>query len=214
MLTKKCIRCCRKIIKQPNEGMRYWITKRFCSNHCAHINKPSYWKGRHNPFMVGNKYRLGLSSWNKGLTAKTSKKVAESGRKSGNSRFNKPKKLFRIINGYKCIFKPNHPKSCEYSKCVAEQTLVIEKHLGRLLKPQEIVHHINGNKLDNRIENLILFPNKSTHMRWHALYDKNSGTQKGHQIGHPVSQYTRDKIRKSLIKWHRRSPRKSRTPIR
>lgn len=37
---------------------------------------------------------------------------------------------------------------------VYEHRLIIEMHLGRLLSNEEVVHHINENKLDNRLINL------------------------------------------------------------
>lgn len=44
---------------------------------------------------------------------------------------------------------------------------VMERHLGRKLNYTEIVHHIDGDKLNNRIENLRLFKNQEEHNRHH-----------------------------------------------
>lgn len=70
-----------------------------------------------------------------------------------------------IISGYRYIYSPNHPYG---TKCyVAEHRLVLENKLGRYLKPEEVVHHINGDKLDNRTGNLIVLSN-SDHHKLHA----------------------------------------------
>lgn len=45
---------------------------------------------------------------------------------------------------------------------------VLEEHLGRALRPDEVVHHINGDPLDDRIENLQLM-SPEEHGRLHGI---------------------------------------------
>ena len=58
--------------------------------------------------------------------------------------------------GYVIMRCPEHPNSHK-NGYLFEHTYVMSEHLGRPLKPNENVHHINGVKDDNRIENLELW---------------------------------------------------------
>jgi uncharacterized protein (DUF1330 family) len=56
--------------------------------------------------------------------------------------------------GYRMIKVPDHPYVS--NGYVREHRLIMERHLGRYLTPDELVHHIDGDKLNNQIDNLLL----------------------------------------------------------
>jgi hypothetical protein len=52
-------------------------------------------------------------------------------------------------------------------RVIVEHRWVMEQHLGRRLLPKEVVHHVNGDRVDNRIENLELFASQGDHLSRH-----------------------------------------------
>jgi hypothetical protein len=62
----------------------------------------------------------------------------------------------RKIKGYVYLYKPGHPNSWKSRDYVAEHIFVMGEHLGRPVRQDESVHHKNGIKDDNRLENLEL----------------------------------------------------------
>ena len=69
--------------------------------------------------------------------------------------------------GYILIWKPKHP-FCNKQGYIIEHRLKAEQYLKRYLTREEIVHHINKIRDDNRIRNLIVF----THTVWHMLFHR------------------------------------------
>lgn len=76
-------------------------------------------------------------------------------------------------NGYKMVSSPFHPNA-DSKGYIREHRLVMEKSIGRFLSLDEIVHHINHDKMDNRIDNLEI-TDLATHTRNHHLGKKGRG---------------------------------------
>lgn len=68
-------------------------------------------------------------------------------------------------DGYITVFVPDHPMATK-DGFVLKHRLVMAQHLGRPLEKGEDVHHINGIRSDNRIENLQLLT-RSEHAKLH-----------------------------------------------
>ena len=77
----------------------------------------------------------------------------------------------RIHKGYVVVLPPAGwpwPEMVPKSRYIREHRLVMAQHLGRPLDAAEVIHHENGDKTDNRIENLRLHRNHSEHMLEHS----------------------------------------------
>jgi hypothetical protein len=64
--------------------------------------------------------------------------------------------LAKTSEGYIAEYSPDHPRA-DMNGRVLQHRLVMEKSIGRYLFPNENVHHKNGIRSDNRIENLELW---------------------------------------------------------
>ena len=171
-LRKYCSRSCSS--KLSGEESRAWrgglIKKRceICNNKFeAKQNKVKSGNGKYCSRACYYKSHKGFIPENKGKKCPNT-----TGSKNGSWKGGRRK----TKDGYIYIYCPSHPFKAD-GKYVLEHRLVVEKHIGRYLRPEEVVHHINSKRSDNRIKNLMVFKSGKEHRKWHA---KNAGGALSH----------------------------------
>lgn len=104
--------------------------------------------------------KKGKIPYNKGKKMSEEQKEKLSIKKSGGIG-----KKVKTTTGYIKIYFPDHPKS-DKRGFILEHILIMECNIGRHLRKNEVVHHKNKIKTDNRIKNLQLMT-RSEHMKLH-----------------------------------------------
>lgn len=158
-MIKICKTCGKEFKTYPSLVKRGW--GKYCSHHCSK-KVTGYQKG--NKIWLGRKHTK-KTKRKMSISAKTSP-LCPRGDKVWNWKGGRMKRKNRWL-----LLRPNHPNAWQ-TGYVYQYRLVAELCLNRYLTSQEIIHHINEHTLDDRPENLYLFPSKAEHTYFHNLKNK------------------------------------------
>ena len=153
-----------RMVEKETGVSRKTISVILKKNGIAVLNKSEaakyVWKNHNHP-RLGKKGEL-CPVYGHKISAETREKLKPIWKANGDKQRKYRKKH---SGGYILVYCPDHP-TADRSGYVLEHRLVMEKALGRTLKTDEYIHHINGNKADNDIKNLAL-TNMSEHAKIH-----------------------------------------------
>lgn len=141
----KCEQCGTKFYRMKSS------TKRFCSVECRKAAAFTVGQETRTCANCGDEFEfsLSMSKWNAGTYCSVDCRI-EHKRTSAIGR----RKIRQ--DGYAAVFQPD-AEGAQATGWILEHRYVMQNELGRPLFPLENVHHINGQRDDNRLENLELW---------------------------------------------------------
>lgn len=173
----------------PSCGETFWVRAHrieradgkpiHCSISCAKVGKPSHRKGTH----LTEEQKEHLSRVNSQIRGERTSRW-----KGGR---------YRHKDGYILVLVPGHPFKDRHGYML-EHRLVVETSLGRYLSKDEHIHHINGVKDDNRIENLQVMSN-SEHLKLEWFNRETNG----------LKRCVATQFKKGLVPWNKNPTRRA-----
>lgn len=145
-ITISCDWCKEDILRYPSQVKK---SRNFCSRRCMNEHRTK----RLNPEGYKRNFNAGhLSELNRRLnptrmTEETKRKIREA----------------HLGKGEGKAYPKIHQRHVH--------RVVAEQKLGRKLLPGEVVHHIDGDRLNNHPDNLMVFSSQAEHLQWHREND-------------------------------------------
>lgn len=118
-------------------------------------------KNKKRILMLGNQYNKGRK-WSDEVNKKKGLLMEKNPKWNGGK--------YRTKDGYIAIKIANN-KDAGGKNYILEHRLIVGNIIGRKLLKSEVVHHINGIRNDNRIENLILFSSNGSHYKFEKIQE-------------------------------------------
>lgn len=152
----------RRTLKEANGGERNGRWGKKCSEETRRKIGDAN-RGRKRTDEV--RYKMSLARRGRKKSLEHRRKLGESKRGEKNPQWKGGR---HHVTGYIRLSIPGHPNA-DSKGYIYEHRFIMAEHLGRPLRLEEVVHHINGIRDDNRKENLELFDSMVDHSRFHTI---------------------------------------------
>lgn len=90
----------------------------------------------------------------------------------------------RVLNGYRVLYRPEHERAManeNWKGFVYEHIVIAQEFLGRSLREEEVIHHLDGDRANNRSGNLLVLE-RGQHTKLHMWLDSGAPTHESRRL--------------------------------